>query len=695
MADVKKPRSEYSKNGCKECKRRKIKCDEFRNPPPEAYRKINKQGRESCWHCTRLNKECIYPVKGEKVARVSRKVLMAERRNDDLPRPAPEVYELPSFPSFGPTLAPQPVPMGYPMPMNHYGFMNGHMSPSHHMVLGQNGQALSPPLQNGHQMIPSQNVQNGSQNGLQNGIGHTLNGHGGPTPSVSAPTSGATLAAGLDPGGLMMGFNTYDPQDLTLLASDLNNLVLDLMYDMDYDVKPGTDLDRTPVTPLSDGAGGSAAYDYIPRNVPMEYVGPLKKHEQLFLHEFYHEFAQYILPFSLFDNQSGVAFNPVRDVILKCAAKEPFLLAAVLAQGARLLAAKHGRSDDDEAYFAYLLRCLKLLGPALSDALGKTSMALTLNVEAVLLTVLLLTSLNAVTPKQNWRPHLKGAKDLLLKHSRASLTHRHSKVLVFCRLWFVMFEVLTGIGSHLGGTVKLDAELDLLLNYADPSERRILEDMGFILPNGFYLLGGYHNDTIFSLRDLIKLLNKKRAARAAKRQFVPADVAEYIRLLGVFEQQRQIEFHSRRCLYPATAQPPGLTDVLIIDGVSHVLLWPDLAQQMTCLAALLVLLTDFLGLPANAPQVQALIAQMSPLFALSNNYPQNGSLRYKYGILMLQWPALVAGLRVLTQAERLNVETFFSAAARAGAGSAPHTLSRLRNLWAGGVVDESVDVVIY
>ncbi|ODV98237.1 hypothetical protein PACTADRAFT_19721, partial [Pachysolen tannophilus NRRL Y-2460] len=52
-------RRKYSKTGCKECKRRKMKCDE---------------GKPACWQCERLAKTCIYdPVKLKKRTR-TRKV---------------------------------------------------------------------------------------------------------------------------------------------------------------------------------------------------------------------------------------------------------------------------------------------------------------------------------------------------------------------------------------------------------------------------------------------------------------------------------------------------------------------------------------------------------------------------------------------------------------------------------------------
>lgn len=78
MAASIRQRGEYLKNGCKECKRRKIKCDEFVDPPKGVAAKINAQGRPLCWQCTRLGKECVYPRRGERVARVSRKAMMLQ-----------------------------------------------------------------------------------------------------------------------------------------------------------------------------------------------------------------------------------------------------------------------------------------------------------------------------------------------------------------------------------------------------------------------------------------------------------------------------------------------------------------------------------------------------------------------------------------------------------------------------------------
>ena len=94
-----------------------------------------------------------------------------------------------------------------------------------------------------------------------------------------------------------------------------------------------------------------------------------------------------------------------------------------------------------------LSRCLELLGPAIAN----DDKELASNIENVLLTVLLLTAGNASNLRQDWRSHLKGAKDLLVKNSPKSTTKRkHSKVFIFCKIWFVTIEVLAGISSQRG-----------------------------------------------------------------------------------------------------------------------------------------------------------------------------------------------------------------------------------------------------
>lgn len=748
-------RSEYLKNGCKECKRRKIKCDEFLRPPPGVPRKLNHQGRALCWQCTRLKKDCEYPMKGEKVARVSRKVLMQEHNSatptgktaetdragtamraaaEPLLRPPANGHmktdpnmknELPTAPYYyGPPryalligsllntserLPVLPYVQGtfeYAVPPLNYPFQRRGSSAAHPntggaasaplLVSGGAGPLVNPAL------VPRQDSQNGSAGPAVAAAGSRSHSVGESVPgSVSGSVSGPSVVVGPD------GIHYYDQADLTLLAADLNNLVSDMMYEVNLDPTRIDETHPTPPTPTSEGSLETKSVnfnDWIPRNIGPNYIDVRKPEERLFLQEFYLEFATVILPFSAYDRMQMCYFNPARDVLLKCASKEPFLLAAVLAQGARSAFSKSGIAEDEEAYYMYLLRCLKLLGPALGGASGKNGLALISNIEAVLLTVLLLTSSNAANAKQNWRPHLKGAKDLLLKHTTNRPHARNSRVLIFCKYWFISFEILAGLGLKLGGTVKLDAELDLLLNCQDPYECQVLTDLGLILPNGFNLMGGYHNESIHHLRDLIKLLNRVRLQGKA---YIPSDSNEYIRLLGEFQHQRKIEFFNKKCIletsdFPMGSLPTGvLLDPVVVDGKRFVISWMDTSQQLYALAATITILTEFFHLAHDSPQVQDLIRQLTSLLLILALQPEM-PLLIKCSIMMIQWPMLVAGLNLMTEKDRFLVMQFFKSADNIGAGSAGHLMNRLERLWrrqATGSAetedDSVVDVVNY
>lgn len=753
MSAPRKLRSEYSKNGCKECKRRKIKCDEFINPPPEAVRKINKQGRVACWQCTRLRKECEYPMKGEKVARVSRKTMMEQKRQEDAANGgvANSAYQGPNGSGIGlglnginghlagpmngpvgPGLNGQSVPQGFNA---NYGlnFQNG-LAHSHpfqngpYPLNGLSGSGLNgylyPPNGNNHSSF------NGYGAGIQNGQS-PLSSNWDPRPirlptPVNRPeaTSSATASSTTEPpehdDPPLDSLPFYDQLDLTLLAADLNNLVLDMIYEVNYEAKTDLELQLTPPTPTSEDNEGNY-YDYIPRNLPLSYIEVRKLTERAFLHEFYREFSNIILPFNAYDPAARTYFNPARDILLKCAHKEPFLLAAVLAQGARSVFSKLNNPEDEQAYYSYLLRCLKLLGPALGDA-GKNGLALVSNIEAVLLTVLLLTSSNAVNAKQNWRPHLRGAKDLLLKHNKNRPLSRKLKVLIFCKYWFVSFEILAGLGLKLGGTVHVDEELDLLLNYADPYEVQVLTELGLILPNGFNLIGGYHNDCVPHLRDLIKLLNRGRKKKvngvsttdlspgavsgAGKVPDISFQSTECIRLMGEFERERNKTFFSKATVMSPDDFPNGVIpqnyvlDSATVDGTRKIVSWLDITQQAYCFAALITLLTDFLGVAHDLAPVQDLTHRLLGLVSFVE--PPNGEpLLFKYATLMVQLPVQVAGLNAMTPEDVGTVEKFFSVAAEVGSGSAGHSLKMIHRHWkrrdfaTDDSEEEQVDVVNY
>lgn len=706
-----KKRTGYSKKGCRECKRRKIKCDERK---PE------------CDRCSKLNKTCLYPGVGEKVLRVLRKRMrlgldpgpmllpVLSRGSGEILTGAPTAVD----PSGGPY--PYPLPRIVPRPAPQL-LRAPHLGPH---------QGPGPDIHQPH--YPTLIVSLLNDLVPVNTSPESLLLHAPPLPLPGAFDAMRALPNVATHGDVLMldpVYHFFDEDDLKVLASDLNNMVSDIMYQQNYDTSKDQDADSATANMAANGrimaANGTKTAENghetlengrkpslnvplpfqdvyrVHRAVPFEFVTVSSRHEKLYLEEFYDGFANIILPFNAYDTKTQAYFNPARDILLQCASKEPFLLAAILAQGARLAFLKNSLPEDEEAYCAYLNRCLKLLGPALKSN-TKEHNSLTLNIEAVLLTVLLLASSNACTSKQTWRPHLRGAKDLLLK--KPATQFRALAVMIFCKFWFVSIEVLAGLSSKLGGTLKTDAEIDQLMTCGDEHEKGVLRDLGILRENGFNIVGGYHHSCVVPIRDLIKLLNHTRAQGAG---FVPENTMEYTRLLLEFYAQSQMVFCHRQCILSEEEYGSGpvsageLLDATKVQGKRVVISWMDLLHQAYTYAAMTVLFTRYLQLPPSSPHVIDLTGRLCLLLAFLGKSLETPRLM-KCAMFMIQWPMLVAGINCRSEENRFLVMKFFRLVAQIGLGSAAYSLRRINRVWrtmdgaaAKEESDDELDMVTY
>ncbi|KAK6455613.1 fungal-specific transcription factor domain-containing protein [Scheffersomyces xylosifermentans] len=672
---------DYSRGGCRECKRRKIKCDE---------------GKPFCSQCTRLKKHCAYPKIGEKVLRVSKKYL------EKNPTPAhehtkPLTIQLYRGPDFG-----------------------KRKSKAQKIEMKSSGIESSLSLKKSESIkvkkSSSQEITN-SNTTASSSIFNLLNNANSPriadtetyaNSKIEAPTPGgyidhSSTQMSSTPSSLIVG-DMYSHEDLNLLASDLNEIVNDIMFAGNFDPNE-FNIDQIPFNGLTQESPNSQTIpfnDVIPKHVALEYINVRTTDERVYLKEFYEEFAMQVLPFGSYDEYSKSYANPLRDVLLKYASKEPFLLAAVLAQGAKSSYRKSFLQKDQEAYGSYLSTCLQLLGPALSrnrDKKVKNDMVS--NIETILLTVLLLTSSNATTTTQSWRPHLKGAKDIILKATNSKI--RSSKTLILCKVWFADFEILAGTSSSLGGTLKTDEELDAVLNFSDPYEITVLKEFGIVLENGFNIMFGYNIQCAHLFRDLLKILNKKRQDSS---DFKADDSDEYLRLISGFYGVLNVKYidSSQVMVEDVTGNYPNLIDIIRTDKGNISLSWMDTAQQAYALAGLLTIFTHILGHSYQSPFIQNLNSRIVAYISFlegCNGVPQQ---QIKYSLSMIQWPMTEAGLNCIDPAERLILTKFFSFSAQLGSGSAEIALSRIEKAWTrhdtGKEVDtddgeNNVDIVAY
>lgn len=729
----------YSKNGCRECKRRKIKCDE---------------AKPSCWQCERLKKSCSYPCVGEKVLRVARRSVVP--RSSTSPRskimPQPVIANPATGPNFDPSprfasgTSPAPamlmsqqqsqivgaddaklhnsqqMPFNYyqqsPIPMTQTRQQIPFLDPQHPQQQHQN---IQPPnSQSGipipfpqhqysafgvqqHRYIPSSilNLLNDNLNGLLSSdhSSYTSKGNTLPGSSLSHDSPVMFATPGMpqtkpdeinlpatdypqnDNMMLLDNYQYFNQDDLNLLASDLNNIVSNIMVESNYEAKDDNTANLKRQI-KSDGdlkSNSNGSTNSNQKNIAFDYIQVSNPHEKLYLEEFYTHFAHIILPFCSWDENTKSYVNPARDILLERAAREPFLLAAILAQGAKTSFVKNGLDDDEEAYCNYLSKCLKLLGPALGNGDEKESVDLKSNIEAVLLTVLLLTSANASNLKQDWRPHLRGAKDLLLKYTSSNRKWRNSKILVFCKYWFVSFEILAGISSSKGGTLKNNAEIDTLMNPGNRYEIQIMKDLGFIKENGFNILYGYHNSCVAHLRDLVKILTKLRNDEQV-------DAFETLRVLSELYRQTEIEFINKEGIFLPSHMRPGqplsghLLERVFVNKTENVLSWMDICHQAYVLGGILTLMTKGLNCPFDSPAVQQITSILISFVDVLVKVPERPAA-LKCAGMMIQWPLLVAAINCTSEDQRFVMIKFFRNSSQNGSGGAQIALRRTKKIW--------------
>ncbi|ODV76862.1 uncharacterized protein CANTADRAFT_57295 [Suhomyces tanzawaensis NRRL Y-17324] len=525
-----------------------------------------------------------------------------------------------------------------------------------------------------------------------------------PTPNpIDAYNTNRSPSSVQDPSMLQF----FDEGDLNLLATDLNNIVNNIMFESNFSGKyaqfdgetPENSFKSSMITPPQTSIFPET---YPGRNIPTDKIKLKKPLERRYLHEFCEDFVNLVLPFPSYDKSLKCYFNPARDIILLCAAQESFLLAAVLAHGAKTLFLKENKPEDEEAYCTYLSKCLKLLGPALvvggrsKNQQNGLSSDLTSNIESVLVTVLLLTSANAANPKQNWRPHLRGAKDILLKVSTFKI--KSSKVLIFCKFWFGTLEILAGVSSTLGGTLKSEAELDSLVTTGDDHEIKVLEEIGLIVHGGFNIISGYHNDALDHIRDLIKILAKIRK----NKNYQPENEFEYFRLLSEFYRLSQLEFIDKKCILNPADFVDGVPNADLIDVLSHkskdgpppvIISWMDTCHQAYVLASMITILVKCFKEKHDSPQVQMISNKLISRMAFLKDYQEadipNQSI--KCSMMMMQWPMLVAAMNCTNKNDQDLLRKFFRVSGHVGSASSKFALARAEKVWSLREKGEHVD----
>lgn len=667
-------RGRYSKNGCLQCKARRIKCDE---------------GKPCCWQCSRFKKQCLYLREETESENVASSHRVQAQRN-----------------------------------------LTGYTS---HERLGQNirerekgsrpingeGLAYSKP----HETAESSDFSRETSEHTEDPVANTS------LVEFATSTMGAELSItrlnwdDTNENVSTLAFlersyrrdqrslDVINNYDLNLLALDLDSIVNDLRevgqngrhhehsrkgngtYEEHQESEESEDSDANFGLEgyRSTRSNHVGCHTEKSRNLPFDYIPVSCNNETLYFEEFYNCVTTIIQPLQSYDKVHGY-YCATRDILLQVASKEPFVLSAILSQGARTSYEKHGLKGDKEASHSYLVKCLRILEPALLLSMEGNELAIQ-KIEGVFLTILILQSANGSTKNPEWGTHLREATKFLLKYSASSNEGliSVSNVMVFCKHWFISLEISAALNSNRGGALRKEWEMDLIWSTSD-HERKILEETGIVRPDGFNLLVGVHHSCLDPLGSLIKLLNRLR------NDDTTCNTLEVIELLSKFNNQLKTKFvfleGTRRVEnLRGTKLPEGsLLDFINIPSGKLCVSWMDISHQAYVLASMVILLRKGLRFtPLNA-HVQCLNKVLLNLvsFLLDCHELSTSS---KTSILLLQWPMLVAGLNCTRDDERLIAMKYFRNIASIEKNTSTFALRKLNKVWNQSNLEGKADCV--
>lgn len=445
-------------------------------------------------------------------------------------------------------------------------------------------------------------------------------------------------------------------------------------------------------------------------HVPLEAVRISLEHRE-YMELFYTDFARIVFPLEPF-----LGRNPIRNMLLTYAQGHQYLLCAILACGAGLKFILTLLSHHKEACDQYLRECYELTIQRLSDDHVVVS-----ELEPIIMMVLLLTSFNSTLKLQEWRMHLRGAKDLFKRYAFQRVL---LPVLAICREWFACFEVLISVNNPLGGTLALEPEADLFFQY-DQDQLALLQRVQAVSADGFSLILGWHTSMLGPVRDFIKLrLRVEQNKRSKLDPLAGITVGELARLLGSLEANRHYHVISPSGVVPENHKY-GLHEFEYQKEWEHRLLlekvlgigfamahgrvtaycWHDICHQASVMAFMLGVMTRFMGMRRESPMVSKLVGEMVQLmYFLDYLEPMEGRMvidkemtirnGLKYHFMMVQWPLLLAGQFCTDEALQRKIDRFFGLMMEIGVGSASYMVERLRGVWRGESGGE-LDVVPY
>lgn len=470
----------YSRKGCKECKRRKIKCD-------ESY--------PACYNCSRLDKSCVYETK----------LLLIDTNN----------YNEPSETSNTPWAFQAGAQTGSTLNVEFYkpnvelkGGLDKRITPD------EEGTRMTDPLIQNQSYINTMNMRNLAMSPQDEQIKDVTVSD---SLKISTPQSAATS---LSPNPPAQSFNELNSIDMRSLLDEASGLVSDINHLLDSGVTEtwGGNMNSVGSINLAPNEAINSIYAFGPRASP---ISTTNSEEMHYFHiddfskrihaDSYVSSSDYMLysntqlidrcitensleephvkylktltntdlSYHLYPFASLIESNEVMKLLLTYLAKCPYLLTSLLAISATFQFNQTGRLVHDTARQKYIMVCFKSLNGAFTEnSVSENIEMLTSNIEKLLLTVLILSSYFTATNfildenvLTSWKAHLRGARDLLLHYGRINLDAYQSQNqfmsggLALAKCWFFAIESSAALHSSLGGSLaKLGGEPSIELD---------------------------------------------------------------------------------------------------------------------------------------------------------------------------------------------------------------------------------------
>lgn len=637
-------RRPYSRQGCQECKSRKLKCDE---------------SKPICWHCSRLNKVCEYrknnirfsdsrsftteTILSKPSATIQHAVVSLASpvvHNPNVPAPLEKPPTISTFQAFKP---PPPTP-SRPLPLI--------------------TRKVKPPSNPAEQ--PAEQPQSTDDYEITE-INHSPGPYTDDAPNFNFfPLSPLINSLVPPPNDLTNNeFNTL----ATLANNPFDPLSLQYAHKETHPSPPSDSNnyhDIVQYTP-SVSSPSSSPSQYFPLLTTLP-LYTLTAQESRYFDIFYHKTSFHIMPFSMANS------NPVRDSILSMAFQHKYLFSAVMATSSRTAFRISNDDGDDFESCKYLSKTLNSLSAVLSSSLEVSS---SFSFEAVLTTVLILCTDHTSSHNLGWRAHLRGAKDLLdrgVELAKVQQERRlplnvslNARIMAFCKVWFAALEVVASITSYRGGTISggfanHEAFADIGVNE--------LYSAGIIKPNGFNLFLGYSTSCLSIFSELARLLKISRSPEGLSYN-ENSDIEKLISDIHATKQiafpDADIELDEIMVFDDARDTSIAAEDVPLLGDSA----WFCVSHKAHCEAAMLAVYTSLLKLPSTSPIVSA---SLSTLMALLSRIPYK-DIRGT----MIHWPLLTAGIHATSSAREKFVLDRLNLLTQNGVWSAEFSKKRVRD----------------